>query len=42
MLDFKQPNEMEVKYSKGKTYGKGEFSSPGKTNLAHVNTKQIM
>lgn len=41
-LDFKEPKELEVKFSKGKTHGKGEFSSLGKMNIAGVNTKQIM
>lgn len=41
-LDFKEQKELEVKYSKGKTHGKGEFSSPGKMNFAGVNKKQIV
>lgn len=41
-LDFKERKKKEVKFSKGKTHGKGEFSSPDEMNLAGVNTKQII
>lgn len=39
-LDFKEPKEMKVKYSKGKLNSKGEFFSPSKMNLVGVKTKQ--
>lgn len=41
-LVSREPKELEVKYFKDKMHGKGEFFSPGKRNLAGVNTKQIM
>lgn len=40
-VDYKKQKELEVKRSKGKIYGKGQSSRPGKMNLAGLNRKQV-